>query len=314
MNDTLIVYVAALTFQREESLRHLLDVFRGLELPAANVDVRFLIIDNDPGGSAQQVVEAQIPCFNNSRLCYLIEPEPGIPAGRNRALAEAINGGGQLLCFTDDDVRPDGSWLKELVACYQETHAALVFGPTRFTVSSPVDGWWRRFLAESIVARAAFVERYAAREANERRVSIGATNNCLIDLIWMRNHGIRFCSEMKESGGSDTVFRETVRKQGGALAWCCSAVVYEQLPQQRITLRYQFKRARSHGMTAERIGRRPHVLILRHPAGRILAGIGLMILPALGKASFVVGLHLVGMGVGILQARQGRKSTLYRRQ
>lgn len=311
----MIVYVAALTFKRPETLPTLLDAFCKLEIPTVDdLDVRFLIVDNDPAGSSRQIVESQKYKFADSELIYVVEAEPGIPAARNRALKEAASQGGRLLCFTDDDVRPRQEWLRELLRCHTETQAALVFGPTRFAMMKRGNGWWQRFLGESLVARAAFVEHYAAREARKGRVSIGATNNCLIDLDWVDRHEVRFSFAMRESGGSDTVFREAVRERGGKLAWCERAIVHEQIPQSRTTLRYQFKRSRSHGMTAHRIGRRPNQLILRHPLGRIAAGIGLMVLPVLGKASFIVGLHLVGMGVGILQARRGASSTLYRRQ
>jgi hypothetical protein len=118
---------------------------------------------------------------------------------------------------------------------------------------------------------------------------------------------------MRFSGGSDAEFRETVRRLGGKLAWCEKAIIYEQLPAERISVSYQFRRAKSHGINSELIGRRPRNLILRHPIGRILAGIGLMVIPIFGKASFILGLQVFAMGVGILQARFGVRSELYSR-
>jgi hypothetical protein len=80
MADPLIVYVAALTFRRPATLRQLLDSFLELHLPSPEkVDVRFLIVDNDPEGSAQNLVESFYPGFGPGRLQYVIEAEPGIP-------------------------------------------------------------------------------------------------------------------------------------------------------------------------------------------------------------------------------------------
>ena len=315
MAKNIRIYVAALTFKRPEFLRELLESFADLDVPSVDaIDVRFLIVDNDPEGSARSVVESYMATMGERHLQYVVEPEPGIPAARNRALDAAMDHGAQLLCFTDDDVRPVRTWLTELLDCHALTQAALVFGPVRFRLRCDVQKWWPQMIASSIIARGKYVERYAAREACRGRVNTGATSNCLIDLLWTHDHRVRFNHEMWESGGSDTLFRETVRRQGGRIAWCERAVVYEQLPADRLTLPYQYRRARSHGMTFELVGRRSHALILRHPVSRMMAGIALMVLPVLGRASFILGLQLLGMGVGIFQARRGLRSTLYSRQ
>lgn len=311
----MLVTVAALTFRRPDSLRYLLQGFLGLDLPSPeSAEVRFLIVDNDPNGSARALVESFKPAFCGGRLDYVVEQEPGIPAARNCALREAANHGASLIAFTDDDARPDRRWLCELLDCRRQSDAVLVLGPVRFVPTAEVTGVLRSFLASSIVARGNFVEKHIARRAKQGYVYSGGTYNCLIDVNWVQERGIVFCESMRFSGGSDAEFRETVRRSGGKLAWCEKALVYEQLPAERITVSYQFRRAKSHGINSELIGRKPRNLILRHPIGRIVSGIGLMLLPIFGKASFVLGLQVFAMGVGILQARSGVRSKLYLRE
>jgi succinoglycan biosynthesis protein ExoM len=172
---------------------------------------------------------------------------------------------------------------------------------------------FQKFLLESIIARGGIVERYAARQARQGNVYTGGTGNCLIDLRWTQSHELKFSSEMTNSGGSDAVFREAVRRLEGRLEWCELAVVNEKLPLERISVRYQFMRAKSHGTNYERLGRRARLLVLRNPFGRMIAGVGLMVFPVLGKGSFILGLQVIGMAVGILHARRGGRSTLYAR-
>lgn len=302
--------VAALTYRRPAQLAGLLDGLAALTQPDG--DVGFLVVDNDAAGSAAPVIDSARARFGD-RLQYCVEPEPGIPAARNRALAEAAARGAPLLCFIDDDVRPDPGWLRALLACRERSRAAIVFGAVRFERAAPAAGWWRRRIAAGIAARGRVLERYAARHAARGLVVTGATSNCVIDVDWAARHGVRFDPAMRESGGSDTAFREAVRAHGGDVAWCADAVVYEQLPLERLSLRYQLRRAISHGMTTARTGRRAPGLILRHPAGRIAAGIALMALPLLGRGSFMVGLHLFGMGIGIIRGARGERSRLYAR-
>jgi hypothetical protein len=221
--------------------------------------------------------------------------------------------GATVLCFTDDDSRPADSWLINLLRCFQDHQPALVFGPARFEISESSNGLWKRFISRSLIAKSEFVERYAARRARKGIVHIGGTGNCLINLKWVRDRGIRFSTEMTESGGSDTIFRETVRREGGEISWCPSAVIYEQLPIERVSLRYQFSRARAHGMTFSKSGRKASERVLRSPFGRILIGSVLVVVPLVGMASFVLGVQLFGMGVGMIQAKRGASGKLYAR-
>ncbi len=303
------VVVAMLTYRRPDLLDESLAALANLTMPES-ADVSFLIVDNDPDASARALVEERAARFPVA-LDYVVEPEPGIPAARNRALDEAITRGANLLCFTDDDVQPRVDWLDSLVRCARSTGAAMTFGAVRFMPWSDTTSRWQRAIAAGIGARATVLERYAARYAARGQVVVGATSNCAIDADWAASYGIRFDTAMRESGGSDTAFREAVRRSGGTLVWSADAIVDEQLPAERLSLRYQFRRAVAHGATTALVGRPVPQPMLRSPYARIVSGTALMIAPVLGRGSFMAGLHLVGMGVGMLRARRGRRARLY---
>lgn len=303
------VVVAILTYRRPRLLEELLAALANLR-PPESADVSYLIVDNDPDASARALVEAHVARFRCA-LDYVVEPEPGIPSARNRALDEAVTRGANLLCFTDDDVKPRMDWLDSLVRCARGTGAAMTFGTVRFMPWSDSTSRWQRAIAAGVIARATLLERYAARYAARGQVVVGATSNCAIDAEWAASHGIRFDTAMRESGGSDTAFREAVRRSGGTLARCADAIVDEQLPAERLSLRYQFRRAVAHGATTVLASRPiPHP-ILRSPYARVVVGTALMIAPVLGRGSFMTGLHLAGMGVGMLRALRGQRVRLY---
>lgn len=298
------IVVAALTYRRPGSLRSLLDAFTRLATPAAT-DVRFLIVDNDAAGSAHPVVhEFSKPLAQ--RLDYIVEPVPGVAVARNRALRTAIESGADCLCFVDDDAYPADDWLCALDACRRSTGAVLVFGPVRF-VPERTSMPWRRFVGASVAARGRFLERYSARKARKGQTVTSGTGNWMGDLRWIAAHSVEFDAAHFPFGGEDAAFREAVRAGGGELAFCPGAVVHESLPTDRMSVRYQFRRGREHGRQTARLGRRPHLVVLRHPLGRILIGAFLMIFPVLGLASFALGVHQLGMGVG--ESERGRVDT-----
>lgn len=312
-SEDLKICVATITFRRPKTLDRLLTHLASLSRPKES-NFHFLIVDNDPHGSASKLVDSYRETFKSGALHYVIECEPGIPAARNRALAEAIQSGSDLLCFTDDDAWPDSHWLVNLVSCYRAEPSVLVFGPQRLVTPRNLRSTWKRFIGHGLEARSRFVERFAARHGRKGRVVTSGTYNWLGDLQWIKGNEINFATELKHTGGSDTAFREKVITLGGKISWCPGAVVYEEVPPERLRLRYQFKRARMQGINAEHAGRQAFPRILRSSIGRMAVGVALIIFPIVGRASFMLGVHLFGMAVGIIQARRGVKSELYARR
>ena len=138
------IVVAALTYKRPELLAALLESLLKLERPAGWT-VRFLIIDNDPDASARETVEAAAEAFGGL-LDYVVEPEPGIPFGRNRAMREAVARGASLQCFIDDDGIAEPTWLCEMLAHRELTGAAVIGGPVPLRWPTFPIGWWQRLI------------------------------------------------------------------------------------------------------------------------------------------------------------------------
>src|SRR5690606_28277127 len=121
----------------------------------------------------------------------------------------------------------------------------LTFGPVRFIPDSTTSRW-RRFVGMSVAARGRFLERYSARQARRGRIVTSGTGNWMGDVRWLVTHGVEFDTTFT-AGGEDSALREAVRARGGRLAFCPHAFVYESLPVERMSVRYQFRRGRDHG-------------------------------------------------------------------
>ena len=90
---------------RDEDLALLLDGFAHVDYP----DVEFLIVDNRTSVPQDDRLPALVA--GRDRVRVVTERRPGISAGRNAGVAAAR---GDIIVFTDDDVRVEPTWLRAL--------------------------------------------------------------------------------------------------------------------------------------------------------------------------------------------------------
>ncbi|WP_222710614.1 glycosyltransferase family 2 protein [Quadrisphaera setariae] len=265
------VVLAALTYRRTELLQTLVEA---LAVQAASVpeDVRLLVVDNNPGGDAREAVERLAAAGHP--VHYAHEPEPGIAAGRNRALTAAAEAGDDLLVFIDDDELPSPQWLAHLLRTWHEHPGASgVVG----SVVSSFDG-----APEPWVAAGDFFRR--RRLATGTPVHVAATNNLLVDLHLVRRLGLRFDARFGISGGSDTLFTRQLTSRGAPLVWCDEAEVTDVVPVARTTRAWVLQRALRSGNSWSR-------------TSLVLAGPGPRSLPVRGRLLADGGVRLLGGAV-----------------
>lgn len=225
--------VGVLTYKRPDALRlglplileHVARLNADPELSA-----KVLVIDNDPAASARSTVES----FDPELVSYVLEPEPGISAGRNRALDEARDD--DLLVFIDDDERPREHWLEPLLDTWRKTGAAAVMGRVVSEFDSALDPW--------ISAGSFFVRR---RLETGTPIEVAAAGNLLLDMRQVRDAGVRFNPRFGLTGAEDTLFSRMLRTAGGTIVWCDESVTTDFVPPQRTTRRWVLARSWSHG-------------------------------------------------------------------
>lgn len=312
------IVVSALTRRRPGMLGALIGSWAEMTLPA-DTEVICLIVENDDAPRSAEVVQAYDTLPNGAVVRYVHEPELGIPFGRNRAAKEAIAADATLLAFVDDDEVVARDWLVELIAAYRACDAVLIGGPLRVKKTdrelSCIDGLMDRCIAQRYLRK----ETRAARRADltgTPGVTI-VTNNWLGETAIFTDHGIWFDEAMRFTGGTDSKLYAEVKSAGLPTAWAAKAAVYEEIPLERLSVAYQYKRGRDQSSTNY------HRKLEKKPAARlnmlvsvpikivIVAGL-IVALPFTGGRTLLDVVRTSGWIAGRFDALLGRRSDLYK--
>ena len=253
--------IAMLTYRRNDYLAQVIPelLAQADDVCDAQTTVSVLIVDNDPQAGARAVVEAaraalggeqpeaaessgaaDLDAVAMSRLVYVHEPEPGIVAGRNRALSQAH--GSDALVFIDDDEIPSPGWLKALVSTWRAQGCAAVTGPTPPTFEGDPSAW--------VVASGAFDSWEAADGAQVRSADTG---NLLLDLAVVEGLGLRFDPRYGLTGGEDSLFTRQLTRAGGVIRFAAGAVVTKRVPAARARRTWVLERSLRSGSSWARV-------------------------------------------------------------
>lgn len=118
-----LISILICTYNRAGSLCRMLD---SLQKISAGPEIAWevVVVDNNSSDNTHAVVEefAKTPGFN---VRYVFEPKQGLSHARNTGVATAK---GEIIAFTDDDVRVSPGWLAELVSTFSEFDCMAVGG------------------------------------------------------------------------------------------------------------------------------------------------------------------------------------------
>lgn len=253
--------IAMLTYRRNDYLAQVIPelLAQADDVCDAQTTVSVLIVDNDPQAGARAVVEAaraalggeqpeaaessgaaDLDAVAMSRLVYVHEPEPGIVAGRNRALSQAH--GSDALVFIDDDEIPSPGWLKALVSTWRAQGCAAVTGPTPPTFEVAPSAW--------VTASGAF-DSWEAADGDQVRSA--DTGNLLLDLAVVEGLGLRFDPRYGLTGGEDSLFTRQLTRAGGVIRFAAGAVVTKRVPAARARRTWVLERSLRSGSSWARV-------------------------------------------------------------
>lgn len=232
MTDRYLIAIA--TCHRPTGLQRLLD---SLETVACSTSLDVLVVDNDAKGSARLIALS-----HKLSPAYVIEPEVGIVAARNRAL-QHFSDRYRAIIFVDDDEWVSPNWLASLTDFAARTQADVVVGPVVSVFPETAPKW---------VQRGGFYERRYP-ENGESLPTAPTNNTLLVRDTWVGARSPRFDASFSATGGEDTDFFRGIRKSGAAILFCGDAVVYEEVPMERLSLRWVRRRAISNGLVDTRV-------------------------------------------------------------
>ncbi|PVM85556.1 glycosyltransferase family 2 protein [Caulobacter radicis] len=296
-SDVVHVTVGVLTFKRPDGIAKLLDSLGGLTMSAERpYRLSVVVVDNDPKGSGRAAVE---PFMASSafQLIYAIEPEPGIPFGRNRAMDEAP-ADSKFFCFVDDDEWVVPGWLDALLEVQARTGTDCVYGPVEPVYPENPPAY---FIKSKVFER--------KKNEDGARIGYAASNNVMFDLPLFRQMGLRFEERMRHTGGTDYLFFNQAVRKGAKIHWSDAALVYDVVPANRMTWKWVIQRQYRLGNTfavADQLhgtpARRAYRLV--YGAARMALGAvmspALLISPSLGMRAIIHGVRGAGVVSGIL--------------
>ena len=223
------VAVCVCTYRRPQDLERTLASLEGQRFETSPpLAVEVIVVDNDPQRSAEAVCAAKSQGWRFP-VRYAAEPQPGIPAARNRCLDEAKDA--ELIAFIDDDEEASPGWLDELVTTLERTGADVVAGPVLPVYERSAPKW---------LTKGRFHDLQRMPTGSEPAYC--ATGNVVFRRSIL-DGGVRFDLDLSLSGGSDVLFFEQVKRQGHRIVWCDEALIREHVPASRMRARWVLRRA-----------------------------------------------------------------------
>ncbi len=232
------IILAVCTYYRNEALTLLLE--RTAELSRTHwqsVELGVTVVDDSLDGQARPVADKMREQFPLG-LEYYRCGHGNISLARNMAIDNAMQRG-DFIAMTDDDCEPHPDWLSQLVLVQAETGAQATTGLMLRRAPNHAPKW---------LTEQPFLELGEFDAIDGEDLETGYTNNCLLSSRIIReNPRLRFDPALGKTGGEDMVFFQNFRKAGNRVAFAANAFVYENEPDERLTLRYQIERYFWHG-------------------------------------------------------------------
>jgi glycosyltransferase involved in cell wall biosynthesis len=220
------------TFRRPEGLdRAMASVL--IQTALGGTAVSLIVCDNSPEASARAQV-AELAAIAPIAITYVHEPRTGVANARNAAVGASD---AEFIAFLDDDEEAPAGWLSALLKTRAEFGADVVFGP----VSAR--------LQDRDAAFPAYFESFFSRTGPQQSQRLDAYYGCGNSLIrrCVMPKTKPFCTDHNEMGGEDDKLFGDLYRAGRVMAWSAEAMVFEDVPPSRSTLKYTLRRAFAYG-------------------------------------------------------------------
>lgn len=223
------ITICICTHKRPRQLKNLLEHIFKQETDGL-FDISVSIVDNDIELSAKPVIDDFLK-EDKGEIRYTHAPDKNLALLRNLSVD---NSRGEYVAFIDDDEYPFDNWLLLLHKTMNEFQADGVLGPIVPEYQEPPPRW---------VEKGKLCERPRFKTGSYLDWQQTRTGNALLKRNLFINPDNLFDLKYKLGAEDDALFRKLIDK-GYAFVWCDEAIVYEEVPADRLTLTYFMKRSR----------------------------------------------------------------------
>ncbi len=255
-----MVSVIICTYNRASILATVLEDLRLQVVDGTDWEV--LVIDNNSSDHTRQIVEAFIP-RSPVPTRYILESRQGKSFALNTGIAASA---GDVLAFTDDDVRVDQNWVTAIATAFAQTQCDLAVGRIRPIWPGARPAWYVTSGPYSIMAIAGGFD-LGEQIIPTNRPPFGA--NMAVRRTMIEQHG-GFRADLGPQGtaaglGEDTEFGERLIRAGARCVYLPAAIVDHLVEARHCTKRYVQQWYFHFGRSAiQKKGR---------PAGRLVFGV-----------------------------------------
>jgi len=231
------ISVCIATYRRTELLQALLgDLADQTQLPSEVV-----VVDNDPEGGAQHIVEQARSVGLPFPIRYSIQPQKNIALTRNDSV---LCSSGEWLAFIDDDERAPVDWLEGLAAAAKRFGADGVLAPVVPMLPPEAPAW---------LQRGRFYHWPRMKTGSVVPTQLLRFGNLMLNGERLRRMDPMFDPAYGLTGGEDGELLSRLVQDGARLIWCDSAIVSEPVPVSRLSLRWLLLRSLRGGQDFARL-------------------------------------------------------------
>jgi glycosyltransferase involved in cell wall biosynthesis len=242
------VSVVICTWNRCEHLRSTLESLRALVVPA-DQEWELLVVNNNSSDATDEVIAAFQGLLPLRRL---FEGVVGLSRARNTGVRAAT---GELILFTDDDVRVDPSWMiAYLEAAKQWPDAGYFGGVIRPWFAADVPAWVKRNQTALGGMLCALDLGPVSRELRPREFPYGPNMAVRREALALASFDERVGRKGDDQlrGSEDSLFRSLQRQQVVGV-WVPAAQVFHYIPRGRASFRYFWRYYQGNGRSRVRL-------------------------------------------------------------
>jgi glycosyltransferase involved in cell wall biosynthesis len=207
-----------------------------------DVDYEVIIVDNDSTDETEKCVKKIMQTFPRHNIKYFKETVPGLLSGRHRG---ALESHGEIVIFVDDDIEASHEWLTSIYEGFKDSSVQLIGGRNLPMYEQDPPEWIESFWNENIYGR--YLTELSLIDFGDVVKEINP------NFVWGLNFSIRrttlfelggfnpdciMKSLQHYQGDGETALTRKILQSGYKAKYIPSALVFHNIPKERLTLEY----------------------------------------------------------------------------